>query len=517
MAGSIVRFFDLASVKHGNLAKDLAALEAQLADSALEAKEQLVSLCAAWFANSNREAIKCRALHALGSIFVREPKLMLNKAFIDIMKKNLAPDAAIMPQLQVLKNLQEHFVQEEADLVARTLAQSQQCESNLNSELVSDASASLIQHMHFLILESSLSPSPRIREQAVKLVKIIIHRGLTASHLWYCFFMSRSIRMSQSLCIYKILKKHARTHTYTNTHSIPYLVAQLCREDSTAKDAMRMISAFHQRETSLFTPGMLWDGVEKAFRICSSAKDLPLEAFAGAFRLIASNDKEKANKIVRHFLAMAMSSFEHLEHFEGKVSANGRSKKQNTLEFKHYVAKFLVQLPFQSMDSVLILIKIIQDRSSVLGGSCMEELGTFLAATADEDSGPPDTGQLKRWIVEAQSLSILVQLDKFLQETYSIKPDRVRKFLVDSTTMDKNSVKEAVLKERIPFDIVIHFADAFQSTTNAMMPTQEAKKELFVHYRNLRDLMRGNFATDAVEDVTDQVPSHLLRIKYRIV
>jgi hypothetical protein len=49
-----------------------------------------------------------------------------------------------------------------------------------------------------------------------------------------------------------------------------------------------------------------------------------------------------------------------------------------------------------------------------------------------------------------------------------------------------------------------------------MMPTQEAKKELFVHYRNLRDLMRGNFATDAVEDVTDQVPLHLLRIKYQI-
>ena len=192
-----------------------------MADSALEAKEQLVSLCAAWFANSNREAIKCRALHALGSIFVREPKLMLNKAFIDIMKKNLAADAAIMPQLQVLKNLQEHFVQEEADLVARTLAQSQQCESNLNSELVSDASASLIQHMHFLILESSLSPSPRIREQAVKLVKIIIHRGLTASHLWYCFFLSRSIRMSQSLCIYKILKKHARAYTHKHTqHSI---------------------------------------------------------------------------------------------------------------------------------------------------------------------------------------------------------------------------------------------------------------------------------------------------------
>jgi hypothetical protein len=177
---------------------------------------------------------------------------MLNKAFIDIMKKNLAADAAIMPQLQVLKNLQEHFVQEEADLVARTSAQSQQCESNLNSELVSDASASLIQHMHFLILESSLSPSPRIREQDVKLFKIIIHRGLTASHLWYCFFLSRSIRMSQSLCIYKILKKHARAHTHTYTHSIPYLVAQQCKEDSTAKDAMRLIAAFHQRETSLF-------------------------------------------------------------------------------------------------------------------------------------------------------------------------------------------------------------------------------------------------------------------------
>ncbi len=89
-------------------------------------------------------------------------------------------------------------------------------------------------------------------------------------------------------------------------------------------------------------------------------------------------------------LSMTMSSFEHFEYFEGKVSheSNDRSKKQNTLEFKHYVTKFLVQLTFQNMDSVLILIKMIQDRSSVLGGSCMEELGTFLPASSG------DTGRI---------------------------------------------------------------------------------------------------------------------------
>lgn len=458
VAGCIVRFFDFASIKNH---QDVASHEV---DSALSDRESLFTWCAACFANNNREGIKRGALHALGSIFVREPKLMLNATVVKLMKKCLAPDEPQAPQLQVLKNFNDHFLQEEADIVARTAAQSEQ---GGTVELVSDTSTSLMHQFHSLILESSLSPAPRVREQAVKLVKVILHRGLTASYL-----------------------------------CIPYLLAQQCKVDSTALEAIRVLEAIHQREASRFTPDVLWDGIQKAYRMCSAAKELPLDAFAAAFRLLASSDKEKANKAVRLFLEMAIKPFGLLEH---TGSNGGTHSCSNTLDFKYFVAKLLAQLPYQSMDSVLMLIKMIQDRASSLGGSCIEGLGRFLGASAEEeDKNLQDAGGLRRWIGEAQCLSLLVQLDKFLQDAYSIKPDRMRKFLADSKTLDKSAIKDATLKERTSLEISIHFATC---VPNSLMLSDVARSKLISEYKSLRDLMRGNFVVDAIEDVklNDQV------------
>ena len=44
---------------------------------------------------------------------------------------------------------------------------------------------------------------------------------------------------------------------------------------------------------------------------------MDIEAFAGAFHLAASNDKEKASKRVCSFLAMAIRSLDQLGHVPG--------------------------------------------------------------------------------------------------------------------------------------------------------------------------------------------------------
>ena len=159
------------------------------------------------------------------------------------------------------------------------------------------------------------------------------------------------------------------------------------------------------------------------------------------------------------------------------------------------------------MDSVLFLIKLLQDRATCLGGSCIEGLGRSLATASEEDDhGLPEmaTG-LNQWVGEAQVLSVLVQLDKFLQDVYSIKKDRVSRFLADSKTMDKCSVKESSVNQT-PFDISIHFAHTLPIESMAL--TAEARKELRPQYKSLRDLMRANFATDAMPGVDFNPDDH---------
>ena len=472
VAGNIVRYFEFESVQ-----------DVALVTEALHAKKNFLVMAVAHFPNNARESIKRATLHALGSVFVREPKLMLNRTVVKLMKDCLAPKEANGSQLQVLKNLHDHFLQEEAELVALTAAAPQQ---DAAVELVSDTSTSLIQQFHTLILESSLSPALKIRDQAVQLMRVILHRGLTASYLL-----------------------------------IPYLLAQQCKTDATSNEALRVLGMIHQKEPSRLTPQALWDGVEKGFRMLQRQaasepaslprlSDLNVEAFAGAFRLVASNDKEKASKSVRSFLAMAIKSFDQLEHVPG-------SKKEGTLGFKHFVAQLLAQLPYHSMDSVLMLIKLIQNCSSALGGSCMEGLGRFLAASREPGDDGPDCSGLARWIREAQCLSVLVQLDSFLRRVYGIKHERLRKFLADSHTLDKTPVKDAVMSDRPAFRISIHF-DASVADDAAWL-TQEATSELRRQYKSLQDLLRGSFVVDGVEmlddDDTEPVKSKVKQPKAR--
>ena len=434
-------------------------------------------MAVAHFPNNARESIRRATLHALGSTFVRDPQLMLNRTVVKLMKDCLAPEKPNGSQLQVLKNLTDHFVQEEAEIVALTAAASQQ---DAPVVLVSDTSTSLIQQFHALILESSLSAAPKIRDQAVQLMRVILHRGLTASYLL-----------------------------------IPYLLAQQCKTDATASEALRILGVIHQKEPSRLTTQAMWDGVEKAFRMCQPASqpagpsDLPVEAFVGAFRLIATNDKEKASKSVRSFLAMAMRSFDQLEHETG-------SKKESTLGFKLFVARVLAQLPYHSLDSVQMLIKMIQDRTTALGGSCMEGLGRFLAASQEALGDRPGGTGLARWILEAQCLSVLVQLDAFLQHVYCIKPERLRKFLADPKTLDKTPVKDS-LTDRPAFRISVHFDASLADAATKLTP--DAAVELRQQYKGLRELMRGSFVGEGVdlldEDDSEPVQSKAKKPKAR--
>ena len=465
MAGCMVRYFDVDSVKE----TDLSEQDSVLVKQSHDAKQRFFVYAVAHFANNNQEKIKCSCLHALGSVFVREPKLMLNKAVVHLMTKCLRSEEPPAHQLAVLRNLHEHFVAEEADLVARTSVGSPEAGS---VSLVSDTSTSIMHRFHSLILEASLSPHVKVRQDAVLLIKTILHRGLTASYL-----------------------------------CIPFLLAQQCQTDHIADKAMRILRSIYEREASQFTPNVLWDGVEKAFRICPSSADLPLHAFHSAFILLVGNDKEKASKIARQFLSLAIRPFDQLEHSQSNKGGSVTNKRENSLEFKAFVAKLLAQLPYQSMDSVLFLIKLLQDRATSLGGSCIEGLGRSLATASEEDDhGLPEmaTG-LNQWVGEAQVLSVLVQLDKFLQDVYSIKKDRVSRFLTDSKTMDKCSVKESSVNQT-PFDISIHFAHTLPIESMAL--TAEARKELRSQYKSLRDLMRANFATDAMPGVDFNLDGH---------
>jgi len=172
--GSIIRFFDFSSVSAAQLGSQDAALPA----AAREAKEKFLVLCLSKFANSTRELFKAAALHALGSVFVREPELLRHNTVMKLMTKSLSPNEPQSIQLQVLKNFNTHFMAEEADLVVASTS-GESSEGTSVTVMVSDTSTSITHHFLKLILETSLSPSPRVREQAVLLITTIIHRGLT--------------------------------------------------------------------------------------------------------------------------------------------------------------------------------------------------------------------------------------------------------------------------------------------------------------------------------------------------
>jgi hypothetical protein len=104
-------------------------------------------------------------------------------------------------------------------------------------------------------------------------------------------------------------------------------------------------------------------------------------------------------------------------------------------------------------------------------------------------------GSHRRWIDEAQFLSLLVQLNKLLQDVYSIKPDRMQKFSADTKTLEKISLKVSMLKERQLLEMGIYFATC---VPKSLMLTNVENSKLFCEsqYKNLCDLTCGNFVGD---------------------
>jgi len=212
------------------------------------------------------------------------------------------------------------------------------------------------------------------------------------------------------------------------------------------------------------------------------------------------SNTEKNNKTVRHFLTLAMKTFDKTKQTEGECGASAGPKEDlKSLEFKLFVATLLAQLPYHSMDSVLVLIKTLQERSGALAGNCFDGLKRCLATSSQEELQAVPVG-LAHYIEEAQCLSVVVQLDKFLQHAYSVKPDRIRKW--DSKTNDKNPVKGAD-KDRMPFDLsVVHFTKLSPGcSTCSVLLTEQTKKELRLQCKSLRYLMQGNFVADEMEEI----------------
>ena len=146
----------------------------------------------------------------------------------------------------------------------------------------------------------------------------------------------------------------------------------------------------------------------------------------------------------------------------------------------------------------------------------MEGLGRFLAASQEAFGDRPGGTGLARWILEAQCLSVLVQLDAFLRHVYCIKPERLRKFLADPKTLDKTPVKDS-LTDRPAFRISVHFDASLADAATKLTP--DAAVELRQQYKGLRELMRGSFVGEGVdlldEDDSEPVQSKAKKPKAR--
>jgi hypothetical protein len=203
----------------------------------------------------------------------------------------------------------------------------------------------------------------------------------------------------------------------------------------------------------------LWDGIVKAFNFVGPVQQLPVDAFAEAFRLLSGSVKEADIKAARQLIKNLMSAVEkYLADSAEVVDAEQVREKdiqtQNT--FLSYIVRVCANLPFYTLDGPHYVMSTINQLVSSMGGKCLDEFKRVAMGEAAVDDV-----RLPLLCREGHCMGLLLGLSVHVQKAYNLKADRIRKW--DSASLDKNEVPGKDVRERADIPELFRNSSEFKS------------------------------------------------------
>ncbi|CAB4014647.1 nipped-B B isoform X1, partial [Paramuricea clavata] len=135
-----------------------------------------------FFAKNSDEEISQKAIVGLGFLCIRYPKFLLEEGARDLYQRILSPvRASVRLKLQVLKNVQQHLLEEENALTVRDSSWKEKAnKENLKDlgDTYSGTTSEIMQLYLKQMLETFLHPQSMVRLSALTVVNMILRQGL---------------------------------------------------------------------------------------------------------------------------------------------------------------------------------------------------------------------------------------------------------------------------------------------------------------------------------------------------
>eukprot|EP00960_Hanusia_phi_P072732 767867-Hanusia_phi.AAC.2 len=424
LCGSIVRY------------SSICKFETVSVESLRQARDELYCICISRFSNHSDESIKRCALNCIGSVCLNDPSKLLQNACMKLMTKNLSIESKPAYQIQVLKNFIDLFEAEEHEL-ANSLNKYgllQYPSEAPHLIRISDTSTTVMHKFHSMILDLSLSSQFGVRFEAVKLIGVILRRGLTASYI-----------------------------------CLPFLLAQQAKSDKASSLSLKLLNSIHEKDSAHFTAHMFWDGICKSFQLCESIEDISSDAFCSAFKIVTSSGKDNSCKFVRQLLNVLISKFDvSSESIEDNLVSAAKSHS-----FKLFLAEIIAKIPYLTLDGPLYLLSLTHQSITSLSGQCLSIMKSVPAYHSENHD------DVLRAKFECASAALLAELHIYVQSMYGIKHERLRKFL-ESACIDKSPIK-AELKSDKSFKSHMLFQEKKDSYSQDIERLDELLRLIFCH------------------------------------
>ncbi len=204
-------------------------------------------------------------------------------------------------------------------------------------------------------------------------------------------------------------------------------ISQLvCTGTQSAIIASNLLEDIREKEASHFTAHALHDGITKAFSFAGS--NLSSDAFSTVFKIIAGTGNDTEARAVRQLSKRLFSRFEHLASDDGLEGS-----------VQYYLACVISRLAFVTMDGALTAISCCRELMTSLMENSHKPLQDVCFGKLAEPAKYSD-GQIMLLLAECRTATLLAQLSSFLAKKYKIKSDRIKKFCVDTSVLDRSQI-----------------------------------------------------------------------------
>ncbi|CAG9855417.1 unnamed protein product [Phyllotreta striolata] len=376
----------------------------------------------AYFLQTDDIDIQTNTLKAIGSICIRHYEFMLQDELKNFYHKQLTcEDAPLRMKVEVLVNIESYLIEEDNRMIQQDLEwKTRGKKENLKEmcDLSSGMASTIIQLYQIEIASSYLHPSLQVRQQALKVVKLILQQGLVhpAPILPYLICMSTDpdlmISHSADKQLLEIEKKYP---TFNNMKSsvgiqLSYQLQNILQNES-------IVRGFKVKEKGEYP-----------------------SALNGYLYTLFRGSRQQRRALILYIL----------KQFDEQTRA--------TLSYMLYLADHLAYFPYQVQDEPLFTVHHINNKITSSGtnllqnfkdgllmieghtpmkviGNENDEANVVSALDEDDDDEellltrvPEDTSQLQACMTAAQGCMLLLMLKQHIKDVYGLTDGKIQRY-----------------------------------------------------------------------------------------